>query len=62
VEERGLTTPSGLGRVAITAEALARIVARTVTECYGTIGMRARPTGVKVASVLVHIQEVERSA
>jgi uncharacterized alkaline shock family protein YloU len=49
VEQRGLTAPSDLGRVAITPE---------VRVAYEV----ARPTGLNVASVVVHVQDVKTSA
>ena len=33
--------PSELGRITISPEAVAQIVARVVAECYGVVGMRA---------------------
>jgi uncharacterized alkaline shock family protein YloU len=41
VEGEALTVPSELGRITISPEAVAQIVARVVAECYGVVGMRA---------------------
>jgi uncharacterized alkaline shock family protein YloU len=41
VEKQPLTVPSELGRIAISPEAVAQVVARVVAECYGVVGMRA---------------------
>jgi uncharacterized alkaline shock family protein YloU len=45
VDERTLTVPSPLGRITISPEAVAQIVARTATECYGVVGMSLRAPG-----------------
>jgi uncharacterized alkaline shock family protein YloU len=46
VEERDhLTIPSELGRVTIAPEAIAQIVGRTASECYGVVGMSLRAPG-----------------
>jgi uncharacterized alkaline shock family protein YloU len=45
MEERGLTIPSDLGTVTITPEAIAQIVGRTATRCYGVVGMSLRVPG-----------------
>ena len=47
VDESGLTIPSELGRVTITAEAIAQIVARVAAECYGVVGMSPRTPGAR---------------
>lgn len=39
--DEALTVPSELGRITISPEAIAQIVARVVVECYGVVGMRA---------------------
>jgi uncharacterized alkaline shock family protein YloU len=41
VEKQPLTVPSELGRISISPEAVAQVVARVVAECYGVVGMRA---------------------
>jgi uncharacterized alkaline shock family protein YloU len=41
VADQALTVPSELGRITISPEAVAQIVARVVAECYGVVGMRA---------------------
>jgi uncharacterized alkaline shock family protein YloU len=41
VEKQALTVPSELGRISISPEAVAQVVARVVAECYGVVGMRA---------------------
>ena len=41
VADQALTVPSDLGRITISPEAIAQIVARVVAECYGVVGMRA---------------------
>jgi uncharacterized alkaline shock family protein YloU len=45
MEERGLTIPSDLGTVTIAPEAIAQIVGRTATQCYGVVGMSLRAPG-----------------
>ena len=40
--ERDLTIPSELGRIAIAPEAVAQIVGRVASECYGVVGMAVR--------------------
>jgi uncharacterized alkaline shock family protein YloU len=45
MEERALTVPSDLGRITIAPEAIAQIVGRTATECYGVVGMSLRTPG-----------------
>ena len=40
--EAGHVLSSPLGRITISAAAIARIVARTAAECYGVVGMSAR--------------------
>jgi uncharacterized alkaline shock family protein YloU len=45
VEERALTVSSPLGRITISPEAVAQIVARTATECYGVVAMSLRAPG-----------------
>jgi uncharacterized alkaline shock family protein YloU len=40
--EAGHALPSKLGRIAISADVIAQIVARTAAECYGVVGMSAR--------------------
>jgi uncharacterized alkaline shock family protein YloU len=45
MEERALTIPSDLGRITISPEAIAQIVGRTATECYGVVGMSLRTPG-----------------
>jgi uncharacterized alkaline shock family protein YloU len=39
--DQTLSVPSRLGRITISPEAVAQIVARVVAECYGVVGMRA---------------------
>jgi uncharacterized alkaline shock family protein YloU len=41
VEKQPLTVPSELGRITISPEAVAQVVARVVAECYGVVGMCA---------------------
>jgi uncharacterized alkaline shock family protein YloU len=41
VEKQPLTVPSELGRISISPEAVAQVVARVVAQCYGVVGMRA---------------------
>ena len=62
VVEAGHALPSPLGRITISADAIAQIVEQTAAECYGVVGMsargrvrralaRARPTqGVEIGS------------
>ena len=62
-----LSHSTRLGKVSISREAIAQIVGRAVAECYGVVGMAARGpverlTGLRVASVDVHIQNVKRTA
>ncbi len=45
MEEPGLIVPSELGTVTIAPEAIAQIVGRTATECYGVVGMSLRAPG-----------------
>jgi uncharacterized alkaline shock family protein YloU len=45
VEEGPLTVSSDLGQVTIAPEAIAQIVGRTATECYGVVGMSLRAPG-----------------
>jgi uncharacterized alkaline shock family protein YloU len=45
MEERALTIPSDLGRITISPGAIAQIVGRTATECYGVVGMSLRTPG-----------------
>ena len=45
MEERALTIPSELGSVTIAPEAIAQIVGRTASECYGVVGMSLRAPG-----------------
>ncbi len=45
MEERGLTVPSDLGVVTIAPEAIAQLVGRTATRCYGVVGMSLRAPG-----------------
>jgi uncharacterized alkaline shock family protein YloU len=45
MEEHGLTIPSDLGSVTIAPEAIAQIVGRTATRCYGVVGMSLRVPG-----------------
>jgi uncharacterized alkaline shock family protein YloU len=45
MEERALTIPSELGTVTIAPEAIAQIVGRTATRCYGVVGMSLRAPG-----------------
>jgi uncharacterized alkaline shock family protein YloU len=40
--EDGHTISSPLGRIRISSEAIARIVAETAAECYGVVGMAGR--------------------
>ena len=42
VVEASQTLSSGLGRIAISSDAIAQIVAHTAPECYGVVGMAAR--------------------
>jgi uncharacterized alkaline shock family protein YloU len=57
--EAGHALSSRLGRITISSEAIAQIVAETAVECYGVVGMkgslrgrlsrgRGRPTGVEI--------------
>jgi uncharacterized alkaline shock family protein YloU len=45
MEERALTIPSDLGTVTIAPEAIAQVVGRTATRCYGVVGMSLRVPG-----------------
>jgi uncharacterized alkaline shock family protein YloU len=45
VEESALTIPSELGRITVSPEAIAQIVGRVATECYGVVGMSSRTPG-----------------
>jgi len=45
VEGSALTIPSELGRVTISPDAIAQIVGRVATECYGVVGMSLRAPG-----------------
>ncbi|MGB2875236.1 MAG: Asp23/Gls24 family envelope stress response protein [Gaiellaceae bacterium] len=45
MEEPALTVPSQLGRITISPEAVAQVVGRTATECYGVVGMSLRAPG-----------------
>ncbi len=45
MEESALSLPSELGRVTIAPEAIAQIVGRTASECYGVVGMSLRAPG-----------------
>ena len=40
--ETALTIPSELGRITIAPEAVAQIVGRVASECYGVVGMAVR--------------------
>ena len=40
--ETALTIPSDLGRITIAPEAVAQIVGRVASECYGVVGMAVR--------------------
>ena len=40
--EQALTVPSELGRITIAPEAVAQIVGRVASECYGVVGMAMR--------------------
>ena len=40
--EAGHALSSSLGRITISGDAIAQIVARTAAECYGVVGMSAR--------------------
>jgi uncharacterized alkaline shock family protein YloU len=42
VERGHLTEQSDLGRITITADAIAQIVGHTAAECYGVVGMAGR--------------------
>jgi uncharacterized alkaline shock family protein YloU len=53
VEKQALTVPSELGRISISPEAVAQVVARVVAECYGVVGIRAPgPTRERVTRLL----------
>jgi uncharacterized alkaline shock family protein YloU len=45
VAEPALTVPSELGRITIAPDAIAHIVGRVATECYGVVGMSLRAPG-----------------
>ena len=45
LEESGLTIPSDLGRITVSPGAIAQIVGRVATECYGVVGMSLRAPG-----------------
>jgi uncharacterized alkaline shock family protein YloU len=45
LEESGLTIPSELGRITVSPGAIAQIVGRVATECYGVVGMSLRAPG-----------------
>ena len=45
MDERGLTIPSDLGRITVSPAAIAQIVGRTASECYGVVGMSLRVPG-----------------
>ena len=45
MDESGLTVPSELGRITVSPAAIAQIVGRVVTECYGVVGMSLRTPG-----------------
>ena len=58
--EAGHALSTGLGRITISSEAIAQIVAETAAECYGVVGMkgslrgqlasraRGRPRGIEI--------------
>jgi len=41
-ETSGLTIPSDLGRISVSPAAIAQIVGRVASECYGVVGMSLR--------------------
>ena len=43
--EPALTVPSELGQITIAPDAIAQIVGRVATECYGVVGMSLRAPG-----------------
>jgi uncharacterized alkaline shock family protein YloU len=45
LDDGGLTIPSELGRIAVSPGAIAQIVGRVATECYGVVGMSLRAPG-----------------
>jgi uncharacterized alkaline shock family protein YloU len=45
VAEPALTVPSELGQITIAPDAIAQIVGRVATECYGVVGMSLRAPG-----------------
>ena len=45
MDESGLTVPSELGRITVSPAAIAQIVGRVVTECYGVVSMSLRTPG-----------------
>jgi len=71
--EAGQALSSPLGRITISSDAIAQIVAETAAECYGVVGLkgslrgrlgraRGRPPGIEVArddeAVTVHLHVV----
>jgi uncharacterized alkaline shock family protein YloU len=45
LDEGGLTIPSTLGRITVSPGAIAQVVGRVATECYGVVGMSLRAPG-----------------
>ena len=53
MEDRGLTIPSELGRISVSPAAIAQIVGRVATQCYGVVGMSLRgPARERVTQLL----------
>jgi uncharacterized alkaline shock family protein YloU len=52
-ESSGLTIPSDLGRISVSPAAIAQIVGRVATQCYGVVGMSLRgPARERVTQLL----------
>ena len=52
-ENSGLTIPSELGRISVSPVAIAQIVGRVATQCYGVVGMSLRgPARERVTQLL----------
>ena len=53
MEDRGLTIPSELGLISVSPAAIAQIVGRVATQCYGVVGMSLRgPARERVTQLL----------
>jgi uncharacterized alkaline shock family protein YloU len=53
VDDSALTIPSDLGRISVSPAAIAQIVGRVASECYGVVGMSLRgPARERVTQLL----------